>query len=197
MQSPNLLTRVKYSIAMGWRYRKNVGAYLFDKNLQLNTITDLSLARLQKSQIQVLILDFDGVLGPDNALAPIDQVKPWLDQIYQYYQDRLFVLSNKPLPFREMYLEKHYPELQFIKNVAKKPYPDGLLLIKHKVGVMSAHILFCDDRLLTGILAAELADVKALWIKKPYRNFIKRFWQELFFTYLRFFERTFLKLFGR
>lgn len=196
MNETKLLERVCYALNMGWKHRKTLGCYLHDAKLQIKKVNDLSIEHLQEIQVEVLVLDFDGVLGADHAWVPADFIKPWLDQVYQHYQDKLFILSNKPLSAREVYLQTHYPKLGFIKGVAKKPYPEGLLLIKQKTQVRGEHILFCDDRLLTGILAAELAGVKALWVTKPIKNFMTRFWQEIFFMILRLIDRVFLWMFG-
>jgi uncharacterized protein len=196
MTKTKLFPRILYAMQMGWRYRGRLKKYLTDPHLQIKSVTDLTLAHLQQLEVQILVLDFDGVLGHDHALEPAEAVKPWLMEMYQYYQDKLFVLSNKPLNFREIYLKEHYPKLQFIKGIAKKPYPEGLLLVKNKANVLGEHILFCDDRLLTGILAAELAGIKALWVTRPIRNFVTRFWHEVFFALLRCSERVFLRVFG-
>jgi HAD superfamily phosphatase (TIGR01668 family) len=181
---------------MGWRYRKALKKYLDLPNLQLSTVNALKLDWLKQEQIQALVLDFDGVLAGDHALMPLEVVKPWLEAMYNYYQERLFILSNKPLPLRQAYLAEHYPKLQFIKGVAKKPYPEGLELIKTKTGLSGAYILFCDDRLLTGVLAAELAQVRVLWVTQPFHNLCGRFWHELFFICLRIIDRNFLRLFA-
>jgi predicted HAD superfamily phosphohydrolase YqeG len=192
MAQVKLFQRIGYSFKMGWRKRKALKDYLHNPTKQIKSVTELTPERLQQEGAQVLVLDFDGVLGPDNELIPNDNIKLWLDQVYSIFHDKLFILSNKPLSTREDYLKIHYPKLQFIKGVAKKPYPEGLQLIQTKTGTPGANIIFCDDRLLTGVLAAELASVKVLWVTNPIRNFSDRFWHEVFFAGLRMMDRAFL-----
>lgn len=196
MAETKLLQRVFYALQMAWKYRRKLRCYLSDPQLQIKSVTELTLEYLQKLQIKVLVLDFDGVLGADHALLPASFVKPWLDQVYQHYQDKLFILSNKPLAPREANLKACYPKLNFVKGVAKKPYPEGLLLIQNQTQVDKDQMLFCDDRLLTGVLAAELAQIKVLWLTQPIQDFKKRFWHELFFASLRRMDRGFLWLLG-
>lgn len=191
-----LFQRIGFAVRQAWLHRERLKHYLDDPALQIKSVNLLSLSRLQSEGIRVLVLDFDGVLGPDRALVPSEAFVSWLDQMYAHYQDKLFVLSNKPLVVREQHLKEKYPRLQFIKGVLKKPYPDGLALIKSMTNESGNHILFCDDRLLTGILAAELAGVRALWVTDPCRDFSGRFWHEAFFAFLRLIDRNFLRACG-
>ena len=190
-KTPN---RILYSLKASWQHRRALKTYIDNPYLQIKTLTDLNLSRLQMENIQVLVLDFDGVLGPDHAEQPLAKFIPWLDEMYQHFQAQLFIFSNKPLASRAHFFQTRYPKIEFIKNVAKKPFPDGLNLIRTKTGLSGAQILLCDDRLLTGILAAELAEIKAFWVTEPCRNFIGRFWHELFFTLLRFLDKNFIRL---
>lgn len=193
MPQAKLFQRIMYSFKMGWHKRKALKDYLHNPKKQINSVIELTPERLQEEGAQVLVLDFDGVLGPDNSLEPIENIKTWLDQVYSIFNDKLFILSNKPLPAREAYFKTHFPQVQFIKGVAKKPYPEGLQVIQSKTKTPAQNIIFCDDRLLTGILAAEIAGVKAFWVINPIRNFRGRFWHELFFACLRRLDRVFLR----
>lgn len=196
MVEQHLFRRIFFSIKQAWHYRRRLHAYLEDPKLQIKNVAMLDSARLQNEGVHVLVLDFDGVLGSDHALQPRADLLPWLDTMYAYFQDRLFILSNKPLAAREQHLKLKYPKLQFVKNVAKKPYPEGLLKIKALTKVSGECMLFCDDRLLTGILAAQLAEVRSLWVTEPCRDFAGRLWHELFFAALRFIDRCFLRVCG-
>jgi len=184
--------RIWYALTASWRKRYVLKQYLCKPSLQIKTVEALTLRALQQQEIKVLILDFDGVLGPDHALGPLPTLIPWLNEMYQHFEDQLYILSNKPLPARAAFFAEHYPKVQFIKNVAKKPFPDGLLYIQSLSGVATTQMLLCDDRLLTGILAAELAGIKALWVTEPCRDFMGRFLHEAFFSLLRLLDKAFI-----
>ena len=63
-------------------------------------------------------------------------------------------------------------------------------------GQSSENLMLVDDRLLTGGLAACLANVPITYITRPYVHLSKRPLQELFFLMLRFLERRIVPLYG-
>lgn len=75
------------------------------------------------------------------------------------------------------------PKLLLTKH--KKPYPEGILAIKEHVGCALHEILLVDDRLVTGILAAIIAGIKAVYIVAPMVDVKKNPCRELFFMVLR------------
>jgi predicted HAD superfamily phosphohydrolase YqeG len=80
--------------------------------------------------------------------------------------------------------------------VKKKPYPDGLQKIMALTGQPANALMLVDDRLLTGGLAASIANVPVTYITRPYVSLSKRPVKEFFFMILRFLERNMIRVIG-
>lgn len=178
---------------MLYRYRRLMA------NVYLNTpkrsrLSQLSPASLKQHGISVLALDFDGVLSAHGAAQPLEELCIWLqDCIDVFGIERVFILSNKPMPVRIAFFAAHFKGLQMISGVRKKPYPDGLQHIATLTGEPAQNIMLVDDRLLTGVLAACIAQTQITYITYPYTNFSRKPVQESFFWSLRFLERRLLQ----
>lgn len=161
----------------------------------LKQITELDPLSLAELGVEVLVLDFDGVLAPDGATQPLPKVQQWLDHcVRQFGTERVFILSNQPRAERLAWFDEQYPGLRFISGVRKKPYPDGLQAIQQQTGVRTQGILLIDDRLLTGVLAACIAQTQIMHIQAPYVAFWQRPLQEGFFRLLRGVEKLMFSL---
>jgi predicted HAD superfamily phosphohydrolase YqeG len=182
--------RLQYALTMAWQYRKILGEYRRNSVLQSPLITLLNPAVLKATGIQVMILDFDGVLAAfGETRLPVNTVA-WLQQALQTFgAGNIFILTNKPTPEREHYLAEYFPGINFFWASKKKPYPDGILQIITLKKVQPEAVLMVDDRLLTGILGAIIAKVRGCYITEPLISFNKRPVQELFFMLLRSVER--------
>ncbi len=162
---------------------------------QHQQLHQLSPETLKQQGVRVLILDFDGVLAAHGELQPTKELHPWLHSaIQQFGSENIFVLSNKPLPSRIAYFEEHFSGVRYISAVKKKPYPDGLEKIITLTRQKPEALILVDDRLLTGGLAACIANVPMIYINHPYIHISKRPIQELFFMSLRFIERFIIRL---
>ncbi|MCX7123807.1 MAG: HAD hydrolase-like protein [Gammaproteobacteria bacterium] len=179
--------RFNYTLIQSFKYRKKLALYL-NPNDQLNQVSSLTATDLNNMQIKALALDFDGVLAPHGDIAPLTAIELWLKNLSNDWKGQIFILSNKPFQEREHYFKTYFPEIQFIKNVAKKPYPDGLNKITLLAQCESQEVLMIDDRLLTGMLAASISGTKGLLLnpalKKPGLHP-----HELFFALLRRLDR--------
>lgn len=182
------MSRFLFTIAQMHRYCCVLKQFRKDQQWHAKTVLDIDSKQLQQKGIQALILDFDGVLAAHGEPEPRSDVLRWLDQAEKTFKHQIFILSNKPNQVREDFFKQHYPDIQFIKDVRKKPYPDGLLHIQKSAQVDFEAMVLVDDRLLTGVLAALSVNAKAIWIRKPYANFKKRFRSECFFAFLRWLE---------
>lgn len=181
-----------YTLQQAWRYRFRLRDIA--KLSHCQATLDLTPAYLQTHHIQVLILDFDGVLAPHGEIQPLPEIVAWLKQCLTIRPDMMvFILSNKPNPEREHYFRQMFPAFYFVKNVRKKPYPDGILSILTQTGRPATQTLMVDDRLLTGILAAQIAGVHGFYVTKCYHNWKKYPFRELFFTFLRKLEKIFYR----
>ncbi len=161
----------------------------------LSRITALDPLSLTVQGIAVLVLDFDGVLAAEGAFYPSPKVQQWLDHgIRQFGSERVFILSNQPHPERIAWFAQQYPGVRWISGVRKKPYPDGLLAIQQQTGVPAQAIVLIDDRLLTGVLAACIAQTQVLYIRNPYVNWSGKLFREVFFWLLRSLEKGVFRL---
>jgi predicted HAD superfamily phosphohydrolase YqeG len=185
-----MIYRIWYALTMAYRQRPALARYSRDLMLQCNTIVELDLHRLKSQGIKVLVFDFDGVLASHAQVELTQNVESWLKECLKIFGPAsLFILSNKPDEARIRYFSIHFPDIGFVISKRKKPYPDGLLQILQLTSVAPGAVLMLDDRLLTGVLAAILANVSARLITRPFIAFKKRPLSELFYLSLRAFER--------
>jgi uncharacterized protein len=184
-----LLKRIFFTLRMMRRYRHALANIVHQspRNRQLSQIQPMTF---KKQGVAILVLDFDGVLAAHGEPYPAPELRPWLhDCIAVFGPEQVFILSNKPLPTRIEDFNRHYPGVRYILEVKKKPYPDGLQQIIAITQQPPDALMLVDDRLLTGGLAASIAQVPMTYITRPYVHFSQRPIQELFFMTLRFLER--------
>lgn len=172
------------------RERAILKTYLKDADKSCMTVLEITPQLLLKKGIEVLVLDFDGVLSSHASHHPLPEVVQWLHQLKNNWPHAVFIFSNKPHALREAFFKEHLTHIGFVKNVLLKPYPDGLLHIQKMTGVAAQKILMVDDRLLTGILSGIIAGTQALLIKKPFQDFKARPASELGFYLLRLLDRV-------
>lgn len=185
-----MINRALYAIRNGWRHRNQLKAFLRNSNLQLSNLEHLSVEALEAANVAVVVLDFDGVLGHHDANQPTESAIKWLQALSnQIGEQRIAILTNKAKPERLAFFKKHFPSIQFVVGVLKKPYPNGLWEIANYRGIESSRLLLIDDRLLTGMLAACLAPCQARYFTRPVKKFRAHFIKESFFVCLRFIER--------
>ena len=179
----NMLARLIYSLQLAHAHRRCLKTVPRVENL-----TALDLKKIKNQGIDIIILDFDGVLAAHGEILPQKNTEQWLMQCLTFFgKEKIFILSNNPSIERQHYFEKL--GVGFISAVKKKPYPDGLFQIAQQTRVNPQQMLLIDDRLLTGILATCLAKTQGILITKPYRNAFKNPLKETFFSLLRFLEQ--------
>lgn len=181
--------RMLFALTQGIRHRREL------RRLQKNAIacpSAISLEKLHNQGVRVLIWDFDGILSAHGALTPVAAMQPLLAMSEKLFgENRVFILSNKPLPARHAYITEHYPHIHFIYATKKKPYPDGIFDILALTKLPAAAHCLIDDRLLTGGLASILSGIRMVYCRHPFRDFHARARAEIFFTVLRTLERIF------
>ena len=137
----------------------------------------------------VLALDFDGVLAPHGYPKPVDAATAWIkDLVTSGRYKRVYIYSNKPTDARKLFFAELSPEIRFVNNQRKKPYPDGLKFIAEQEGIAPSNVIMVDDRLLTGILAAVIAGSSRKYISQPIKDYKYNTFSEIFFSVLRFLE---------
>ncbi len=175
------MNRFFYSLMQTWHYRHHLSQVR-----HADSIINLQPQHLIDQGVRVLVLDFDGVLAAHGQTTPRQDVAQWLKTAVDVFGiEQIFILSNKPEQRRADYFAKHFPGLRFISGVRKKPYPDGLEKIIALSQMDFQQVLLVDDRLLTGVLAAQIAGVSVIHIQKPFVNCKKHPIAETFFMLLR------------
>lgn len=190
-----MINRILYALRMTFKHRKALSAHRCDKALQHQSILDIDPLLLQAQGIKVIALDFDGVLASHGAREISLDISHWLKRCIQIFDaGHVFILTNKPSVERANYFAKHFKGVEFIFLKQKKPYPHGVLSILQKTAVSPNELLVVDDRLLTGILAAIIANVRGCYITKPLINLHKHPLSECFIMSLRQLERLVVRV---
>ncbi len=185
-----MLARVFFTLHMAWRQRSTLRDYNREVSLQVEELKYLNIMGLKAEGVQILVLDFDGVLAAHGENTPSNKLFDWLKNcVHLFGKERVFILSNKPTDLRADYFRNYFPDIVFMPIAKKKPYPDGLEQVVAKTGLSAKAVLIVDDRLLTGILAAILAGTQARLLTRPMINFRKNPMAELFFWCVRKGER--------
>lgn len=191
-----MIRRLGYAVLKSWQYRKELVSYCFDPIYQCDTVFDLDFKTLKQDGIQAVVLDFDGVLAPHGEDTLDQQTRVWLQSCLAAFGDeRVFILTNRPGYRRWDTMVQAFPGIQFLKAQRKKPYPDGIEDLIEKTQLPRKAVVVIDDRLLTGILAAAQAQVRAFFLIKPKVALRKRPIQEGFFICLRWLDRLVVWLF--
>jgi predicted HAD superfamily phosphohydrolase YqeG len=189
-----LFNRITYTLHMLRRYHVELMT-VYNSRIRNLRVSHLSPAVLKQQGVEVLVLDFDGVLAAQGESKPADDLHDWLKLcVNTFGATQIFVLSNNALASRIQYFQNHFAGIQYIVGSKKKPYPDGLQEIISLTNQPAKSLMLVDDRLLTGILAACISNVPVTYITKPYVNFSKRPVEELFFTSLRVLERYLVQI---
>ena len=191
-----LIKRLYFSWRM-LRQNRNMLAEIYRNSPGNYQLSKVSPTLLKQQGVMVLVLDFDGVLAADDEPEPSPELYNWLGEcIRTFGPKQVFILTNKPLPSRIAYFQRHFAGVRYVVDVKKKPYPDGLQKIMALTGQPSEALRLVDDRLLTGGLAACIANVPLIYITRPYISLSQRPLPELFFMTLRFLERRLIQLYG-
>jgi len=185
--------RMQYAWVMAREKKSALQVVVRTQEFQLKTLTDLDLTALAAQGIEILVLDFDGVMAPHGDIAPHPVVAKWLTSVLSSFPGKVVVLSNQPLEARITYLKQHFPTLIWHQAEYKKPYPDGLLDICQQHDCVPEACLLVDDRLLTGGLAASLAGTGVRWVTQPYINISAHPFVERWFALLRWLEKKWLQ----
>ena len=183
----SMIRRFCYSVYQFVRFYTALKKDFHQLHTQIKCATNITVDTLKK--VQVLVLDFDGVLAPHGASEPLPEVQVWLTNLIKTWGRPIYILSNKPNSQRAAWFTQHYPDINFVAGVRKKPYPDGLHKIADMTKVSLSQILLVDDRLATGVLATKIAGCQNRLVTDPYQNFHKHPVKEKFFGILRSVEQ--------
>jgi predicted HAD superfamily phosphohydrolase YqeG len=191
------INSILYGLKMGMARRRQLMEIVRRFHVPQLTVA-VNPEELATQGVTVLVLDFDGVLAPHGDDAPLPEVEEWLRRCAVVLgEERIFILSNRPVPVRADYFHRVFPGIRFVSGVRKKPFPEGLLRIMELSGAVPGQVVMLDDRLLTGVLGACLAGVGVIYITAPYVSLAHRPLHESFFMLLRILERGFINLVSR
>lgn len=186
-----------YAIKMGWQQRKHLKRFLTDHEVRISDLSEITPQKLDAANIAVLILDFDGVLAPHDAITPLPEVEVWLKGLCQTIgEHRLALFTNKPKAARLSYFQKQFPSIYIVHDVKKKPFPDGIIQVADYKGIPVHRVALLDDRLLTGMLSVCLAYARGYYFAKPYQSYLRHPIKEGFFSCLRHIERWLVRGLG-
>jgi HAD superfamily hydrolase (TIGR01509 family) len=187
------MARFIYTVTKAIQCWKPLKCYMdFTNPWRIQQLPQLSVQWLSLQGVHHLALDFDGVMAPHGDSKPLPEVLDWLRRSISTFEGKIYILSNKPSQTRIDYFKQHFPSVIFIVAKRKKPYPDGLLQIIQTQEAKPNEVCLVDDRLLTGVLATQIAGARAVYITRPYAHFRHRFLEESFFAMLRNVERFWL-----
>lgn len=181
-----------YALRQGWAFRQQLKAFLCRRDYQIHHLNEITAERLDRENIAILVLDFDGVLAGHDASAPLPEAAAWLRQLsLGIGEQRIALLTNKPKAARLAYFQEHFPLIHIVQGVRKKPYPDGLKEIIAYKNIPPHRVVLLDDRLLTGMLATCLARCRGWYFRYPAQRLLKAPVRETAFSCLRIIERLF------
>ncbi len=186
-----------FALKNAFLMRKKLKQFLVDPSKRIQDLNQITLAALDQADVAILVLDFDGVLGPHNVNRPSKEAHAWLLALSQTIgENRIALLTNKPKPARLRYFAENFPSIFVLEGAKKKPYPEGLSLIASYKGVPVHRVVLVDDRLLTGMLATCLAYTQGWYFSSPKTSYWSNPIIEGFFSLLRVGERLLIKIIG-
>lgn len=191
------MRRFIFALKKSFIYRKELKKFMDDSLLQLESLEAISAKDLDAAHVAVLVLDFDGVLASHGEVQPCEKALKWLKKLsLEIGEQRIVILTNKPFAARISYMQQTFPSILLVSGIRKKPYPDGLYSIALQKGVPIYRLLLIDDRLLTGILATQIANCQARYFVNPEQSFKRKPIPELCFASLRIIDKFLLKSFN-
>ena len=130
-------------------------------NMITSSITDLTVAFLQKQGIELLMLDFDNTIVPYTTDVPTEQVLVWLETMKKSGIS-LCVVSNSHKN-RVMDFCSHYG-IDCISH-AKKPFSKGISACLIRYGKKPAHCALVGDQIFTDVLGANCCGMQSVLVK--------------------------------
>lgn len=123
---------------------------------------DVTAEYLCEKGIRLLLCDLDYTLAPRSVSEPDEQVHSWIASM-QRAGITVMILSNNRRPVR---VERFCAPLGIpYEGHAGKPSPRGIRRAMARVGVNEAATAMLGDKLLTDMLAANIAAVLALMVE--------------------------------
>ena len=124
--------------------------------------TAVTAEYLEKKGIRLLLCDLDFTLAPKGVKVPNDSVRNWIASLHEK-GITVMILSNNRCPVR---VEQFCAPLGIpYEGHAGKPQPKGIYRAMARVGAKREETAMLGDKLLTDMLAANLAGVLGLMVE--------------------------------
>lgn len=124
--------------------------------------TAVTAEYLEKKGIRLLLCDLDYTLAPKGVKEPNDSVRNWIASLHEK-GITVMILSNNRRPVR---VEQFCAPLGIpYEGHAGKPQPKGIYRAMARVGATKGETAMLGDKLLTDMLAANLAGVLGLMVE--------------------------------
>ncbi len=133
---------------------------LIKPQLQINRITELTVAQLQEMQVDTLILDVDNTLCVRKGEVILEQVPAWLEDMKRAGIHLVILSNSKPNRMRGIAAKLGLP---FIAP-GLKPLPFGYFRAIQRVGGKVKNTAIVGDQLFTDMLGGHLAFCKTILV---------------------------------
>ncbi len=130
----------------------------FKPDIKLDRITEISVALLNKYNINALILDVDNTLSTHHGQVLTDGLEDWLKEMRENHI-ALTILSNSTSKRLEPFAKKI--GLDFI-SIGLKPLPFGYLRALKKLKSKRKNTAIVGDQIFTDTLGGNIAGVKTI-----------------------------------
>jgi len=132
------------------------------------SVESLTRKRLAEMGVKAVVLDHDGVLGPNRGVAPDEGGLELIKNAVEVCgAGMVFILSNtksRREARRRYYTEEHGDVVYLVARA--KPDPDGIMQAFWASGAPMDKIAMVDDGLLTGALMALESGAMAVYAKR-------------------------------
>ena len=132
-------------------------------DILFDSYRDITPAFLQGQGVTLLLTDLDYTLAPKAVRRPDDALRQWIDSLKDAGITVMIVSNNRS----GVRVTEFCGDLGIgYQGHAGKPSPKGLRAAMERTGTDSAHTAMLGDKLLTDMLAAHRAGVRA-WMVEP------------------------------
>lgn len=131
---------------------------IFNPNIKLEKVTDITVGILNKYGIKALLLDVDNTLSTHKGQELTDGLLPWIDNMREN-GIKMIVLSNSTNKRLKPFAEKI--GLDFLSR-GLKPLPFGYLRALKRLNTKRKETAIVGDQIFTDILGGNFIGVKTI-----------------------------------
>ncbi len=134
----------------------------------VNYVEDFTVTTLAGLEVKAVVLDHDGVLGPNRSEGPDETGLAILGRCVEAFgSGKVFILSNTRAKrdARSRTYARLVPDVTYLR-ANHKPDPEGLLMASRQCGVAMGDIAVVDDGLMTGVLMAVSCGARPVYARR-------------------------------